>query len=105
MLNLFGLSLSDDKLNEYLADKALLVDVREDYEFASGSVPGAVNIPLSKLSNNVSFFKNRDKIILFCRSGNRSGQALSVLQNLGIKNIINGGSVSDVIAAQNKINK
>lgn len=105
ILNLLGVSKVDDRLSEYLSGGALLVDVREEYEFKMGSAKGAVNIPLSKLSSNIDFFKNRDKVVLFCRSGNRSGQALSILQNLGIKNIINGGSLSDITAVQNSLSK
>lgn len=105
MLNLFGISKTDNQLIDYLNSGALLVDVREEYEFKMGTAKGAVNIPLSILSNKIDFFKNQEKIVLFCRSGNRSGQALNVLKNLGINNIINGGSLDAIIAAQKSLNK
>ncbi|MDW8273284.1 MAG: rhodanese-like domain-containing protein [Chitinophagales bacterium] len=96
--NLFGTNKNDEKesLVEILKKGATLVDVRTEAEFASGSVNGAINIPLDKLHLNIAKLKNKDNIILFCRSGNRSEQAKRILQSHGFKNVINGGSWMDV---------
>ncbi len=80
--------------NKY--DSAFLVDVRTPEEFAEGSVRGAVNIPLSEVANKIADFKGKKQIVVFCRSGNRSSQAIQILEKNGITNVINGGSWQDV---------
>ena len=77
------------------------MDVRTPGEFSSGSVNGAVNIPLNQIDKQLSKFKNKQKIVVFCRSGARSAQAKSILNENGIENVINGGSWKNV----NKIKK
>ena len=77
-------------LKEVSKDKAFLVDVRTPEEYASGSVEGAVNIPLSDIENRIKDFEGKPNIILFCRSGHRAGIAKSTLESYGIKNVING---------------
>ena len=88
--NLFGQNTSQD-LAAIVNDGALLVDVRTPQEFAEGSVKGAVNIPLDKVQSQLAKFKGKKHIIVFCRSGNRSGQALSILKQNGFENAVNGG--------------
>lgn len=77
-------------------DSAYLVDVRTVGEFAEGSVANAVNIPLDEVENQIEKFKNKKKIVVFCRSGKRSSQAKSILDEMGIANVIDGGGISDV---------
>src|SRR5690606_3775248 len=93
--NLFG-QKDNTELKEVLADNAYLVDVRTPSEFASGSVKGAVNIPLDKISGQLSKFKGKKNIVIFCRSGNRSSQAKSILEKNGFKNVVNSGTWQNV---------
>ena len=93
--NLFG-QKDNTELKEVLTDNSYLVDVRTPSEFASGSVKGAVNIPLDKISGQVSKFKGKKNIVVFCRSGNRSSQAKSILEKNGFKNVVNGGTWQNV---------
>ncbi len=93
--NLFG-SSDNDELKTIVNDGAFLVDVRSPSEFAGGSVKGAINIPLDRVSSNLDKFKNKKNIVVFCRSGNRSGQALAILKQNGIANVINAGTYEDV---------
>jgi rhodanese-related sulfurtransferase len=72
------------------------VDVRTPEEFAGGSVLGAVNIPFDEVSSRIGEFKNKEKVVVFCRSGNRAGQAKSILDKAGIQNVVNGGSWQEV---------
>ncbi|KGN72240.1 sulfurtransferase [Porphyromonas gulae] len=89
--NLF--SQPDDKaLTEAIRNGAFLVDVRTPGEFASGSVSGAVNIPLDRIASRLDELKNKKTIIVFCRSGNRSSQAKSILERNGFSNVLNGGT-------------
>lgn len=75
---------------------ALLVDVRTPLEFAAGHVPGSVNIPLNRINEKLDDFKINKPIIVFCRSGNRSGQAKTILNRAGIPSVINGGSWTEI---------
>jgi rhodanese-related sulfurtransferase len=79
-------------LKSLIDEGAFLVDVRSPGEFASGNVKGSVNIPLDTLQNQLSKFKNKKHIIVFCRSGNRSGMAKNILEQNGFKNVVNGGT-------------
>lgn len=64
-----------EKLIEELDRDYILVDVRTPAEYESGYIPTAVNIPLSEIGNNPPTEDKDALIILYCRSGNRSGQA------------------------------
>ena len=77
-------------IKQEVAKGALMVDVRTPEEFASGSVKGAINIPLNEVESRINEFKGKPGVVVFCRSGNRSGQAKEILENNGIKNVING---------------
>lgn len=83
-------------IKEQVAKGAFLVDVRTPAEFAAGSVEGAVNIPLDEVESRVNEFKGKPSVILFCRSGNRSGQAQAILEANGITNVTNGINVEHV---------
>lgn len=68
-----------------------LVDVREPFENAEFNIGGKL-IPLGKIKNmetgEIEELKDKE-IIIYCRSGNRSGQACLFLEPLGFKNVKN----------------
>ena len=74
----------------------ILLDVRTKEEYESGYIPGAINIPLSDINENVvSSLPDKSQIILvYCRSGNRSRQASDKLSRLGYTNIIEIGGIN-----------
>ncbi|MBK7098250.1 MAG: rhodanese-like domain-containing protein [Sphingobacteriales bacterium] len=80
------------ELEAIINDGAYLVDVRTTGEFRSGSVKGAVNIPLNTLQSNLSKFKNKKNVVVFCASGMRSSQAKAILSRNGVPNVHNGGA-------------
>ncbi|MDX1902781.1 MAG: rhodanese-like domain-containing protein [Thermonemataceae bacterium] len=99
--NLFGGGKNEALINA-IKEGAFLVDVRTPAEFKSGSVKGAVNVPLDSIKNQLNQFKNKKNIVVFCRSGMRSSQAKSILEQNGFSNVINGGtwqSVANAITA------
>ena len=92
---LFGGSPQAD-LKSKIEEGAFLVDVRTPGEFSSGHVKGSVNIPLDSVTQQLAQFKDKKNIIVFCRSGNRSGQAKMILEQNGFTNVVNGGTWEDV---------
>lgn len=92
---LFGGGTATTDLKDIIKS-AFLVDVRTAAEFKEGSVPGAVNIPLDTVTSHFSTFKGQENIIVFCRSGNRSGQAKTILEQNGFSNVVNGGTLQNV---------
>lgn len=93
-------TVSSEELGKLINEGAFLVDVRSPGEFAGGSAKGAVNIPLDQVTQKMDKFKNKDHIVVFCRSGNRSGQAQSILEQNGFNNVTNGGTVDTVANLQ-----
>ncbi len=75
---------------------AMIVDVRETWEFKQGHVRGAQNIPLSQLGTRFSEIPVDRDILLICRSGNRSLQAAKFLQQQHVERVMNvsGGMLS-----------
>lgn len=94
-------STDNGDLKEAINNGAFLVDVRTPAEFSAGSVKGAVNIPLDIVTSQLAEFNEKKNIIVFCRSGNRSGQAKSILEQNGFQNVINGGTWNSVNQAVN----
>ncbi len=93
--NLFA-QTDNKQLSEAIKNGAYLVDVRTPGEFSGGSATGAVNIPLDKIQSQIGQLKDKKNIVVFCRSGNRSSQAKSILEQNGFRNIINGGTWQNV---------
>ncbi len=89
----------NSKLIAEIRRGAYLVDVRSPSEFAAGTVAGSVNIPLGQLESRLEKFRGKKRIVVFCRTGGRSGQAKSILERNGITDVINGGSWQNVASA------
>ncbi|MGO9675095.1 MAG: rhodanese-like domain-containing protein [Methylocella sp.] len=67
--------IEHDALKEALRDGAcVVVDVREPHEYSSGHIPGAVNHPLSRF--DAKLLPSGKRIVLVCKSGARSSNAL-----------------------------
>ena len=74
----------------------IILDVRTPEEFASGHIPGAVNLPNEDIgAEEISSLPDKDQLILvYCRSGNRSKQAAEKLAALGYTNIVEFGGIN-----------
>jgi phage shock protein E len=78
-------------LTKELIESATIIDVRTDEEVAQGIFAGAIHICLDDLASEMSQFEEmKAPVILYCRSGNRSGQALRYLEEHGFSNLYNG---------------
>jgi len=77
--------------------KATIVDVRTPEEYASEHFPNAINIPLDQVAQRINEFKEMPKpVVAYCRTGNRSGIAVSILMQNGINDAINAGGLDDL---------
>ncbi|WP_100077015.1 rhodanese-like domain-containing protein [Chryseobacterium camelliae] len=78
-----------------------LIDVREPMELEmDGNIDGAKNIPLGEVEDRQDEILSLEKpVIIFCRSGNRSGKALEYLNSQGLKEGYNGGGWAELKSA------
>ncbi|MCX7883164.1 MAG: CoA-disulfide reductase [Brevinematales bacterium] len=70
-------------------DGVFLLDVRTPQEFASGAIPGAVNIPVDHLRERLSEIPRNKKIFVYCRVGLRGYIASRILVQAGWKEVYN----------------
>ena len=78
-----------------ITHQALIVDVRTPEEFSDGHYPGAINIPHETILEGLNQLgvTADTSVILYCRSGNRSGKAMTILKQQGYTNVINAGGI------------
>ncbi len=87
---------------ERVQNGALLVDVRTPAEYSEGHLTGAINIPFQDIveglaQKRVSLNEN---IVLYCRSGNRSGKAQKALESVGYQSALNAGGYEQLLEKQ-----
>lgn len=75
----------------------IIVDVRTPDEFADKHIPNAINIPNETIgTEEIAGLPDKDqKILVYCRSGNRSKQAAEKLVKLGYTNVVEIGGIND----------
>ena len=83
--------ISHEKLQSMIEaeEDFLLVDVREEQEYAEWHIPSAILFPLGKLKEDPSRLDPQDTIVLVCRSDRRSGEAASFLVEQGYTSVYN----------------
>jgi len=83
---------------EKIRSGALVVDVRSPMEYGSGNVAGSINIPMEHVPYRLNEFGSKESpIIVYCRSGNRSGMVKNFLESAGFKDVVNGGGLHDML--------
>ncbi len=89
-------TLSSDELAGLIGQPNLfLIDVRTAEEYRTGAVPSAINIPYDVIQDNLPTQDRSARIVVYCRSGNRSGKAKATLEALGFQNVNNFGAVTN----------
>lgn len=76
-----------------------LLDVRTPEEFAAEYIPGAVNIPVQVLDEQLHKVPNDQPVVIYCRSGNRSKIALQMLAQAGHTDLYDLGGIIEWKAA------
>ncbi len=76
-------------------DSVILIDVRTQSEYDSEHIPGAILLPLADINTNASkVMKDKSATyIIYCRSGNRSAEAVLLLYRLGYGNLYDMGGI------------
>ena len=78
-------------------EEVIILDVREQDEYDSGHIPGAVLLPVGTIDGDTAaaVIPEKDsKVLVYCRSGNRSKTASSALADLGYTNIYEFGGIN-----------
>lgn len=90
-----GGDVSRAEAKQLVSAGARLVDVRTPGEFAAGHIPGALNIPVQQLDARMSELLPKDEpVVVYCRSGHRSGTAARLLKNAGFNAVRDLGPMS-----------
>ena len=93
LLDLLGRKASDalepSQVKERQAAGALLIDVRESFEYQDGHAPGAKLVPLGKLSQHLPKLPKDREVLFICQSGSRSGAATSLAKRAGFTRAFN----------------
>jgi len=78
----------------WLNKGATVIDVRSDAEFQEKHLPGAINIPLDRLGDEIArVAPNKEQpLLLHCLSGTRSAAGEAALKKMGYRNVFNLGS-------------
>jgi len=96
---LSGIEQADTlKATRLYNDDALVIDVREDKEWADGHIPRATHIPLGQLKAKLGELEKHKShpILVSCRSGMRSARACGLLKKAGFETVYNleGGMIA-----------
>ena len=78
--------------------EVVILDVREQHEYDSGHIPGAVLLPVGTITEDTAaaVIDDLDAVVLvYCRSGNRSKTASQALADLGYTNVYEFGGIID----------
>ncbi|TLS19461.1 MAG: rhodanese-like domain-containing protein [Betaproteobacteria bacterium] len=94
----FQFAKSDEDLGQLIADGAVLIDVRTNFEYDDTHIDGAINIPLGKLRENYIQLDPTRTYITYCSHGLRSIKAVKILRERGFKYAFNGGAMANIEA-------
>jgi phage shock protein E len=95
LLFLRGREIQGGDARKLVAAGARLLDVRSPEEYAGGHLPGAINIPVQELDRRVAEVGPIDgELVVYCRSGHRSGRATELLRQHGFTKVHNLGPMT-----------
>lgn len=83
------------------AEDRVLIDVRTDEEVAAGAIVGALHLDVQDpdFEARVAELARDEAYLVYCRTGNRSGQAIERMRALGFEDLVNGGAYEDLAEA------
>lgn len=93
-LDLFKKVNINEAVAQCRASGAILLDVRTREEFSEGHIEGAINLPLNRITQAEQSIPLDAPVFVYCLSGARSAQAVSILKEMGYENARNIGGIS-----------
>jgi rhodanese-related sulfurtransferase len=93
MFGVPSITVEELKEKQDRGEEVTLLDVREPHEWTISQLPGSVTIPLGALPQRFSELTRESDLVVYCRSGGRSAQAVQFLRQMGYsgaKNLIGG---------------
>jgi adenylyltransferase/sulfurtransferase len=84
-----AITVEDLKARRDRGEELTLVDVREPNEWAISDLPGSVKIPLASLPQRLAELPQDGEIVVYCRTGGRSGNAVQFLRQRGYERSYN----------------
>lgn len=100
VISVFGLTACSEQTVD-MSQYAAVIDVRTPEEFATGHLTGAVlmNFQDADFEDQIQALDKSANYFIYCRSGNRAGQAIEVMKQAGFTgNLLNAGSVENASA-------
>ncbi|WP_438318733.1 sulfurtransferase TusA family protein [Sporosarcina sp. FA9] len=86
---IFEQTISNEEIIERASNGGLILDVREEAEFAFGHIAGAKSIPMGDLDARLNELDKDQEVYIVCRTGKRSDLAAKKLDNNGFTNVFN----------------
>ena len=87
-----------------ITENAILLDVRNDFEYATGHIPGSRNLALSRILKEAEA-ELPDKtapLFVYCQSGARSARSAKLLELMGYETVTDIGGIADYRGPQEK---
>jgi phage shock protein E len=95
--------VADEELADPVAaaEARILIDVRTPEEIAAGAIEGALHLDIQDpdFDARVAELPRDEAYLVYCRSGNRSAQAIERMRALGFEDLLDGGAFEDLAAA------
>jgi rhodanese-related sulfurtransferase len=70
-------------------NQAIILDVRQPYEWELGTLPGSTLIPMGEIVDRVAELEKDRAVLCVCRSGSRSAQVAAYLSAAGFRKVAN----------------
>lgn len=86
-MNIKNISSFDAK--EMYDNKIKFIDVREEAEHEAARIPNTILIPMSEIQNRIEEIPKDEQVVIYCRTGNRSGILIQQLIQSGYTNLYN----------------
>jgi rhodanese-related sulfurtransferase len=82
-------SVEELKAMQERGESPLLLDVREPQEYAVSDLAGSMKVPLGTIPNSLAKIPKDRDVVVYCRSGARSAQAVQFLRKMGFERAVN----------------
>lgn len=76
------------KAHHKLEKNEVILDVRNEDEFAEAHIPNAINIPVTEVVNKVNDLRQYKTVYIHCKRGGRAKTAFEILKNAGLNNLV-----------------